>query len=230
MWCSLTSHSGRQGTWRKTLSITQTHRYTWRCRAICSMKTGFYSSASVHGKKLTWPGAITNSACDHPLPGESLHAAARRVVRRELGCDIDNIITVLPHFRYRAVSAANIVEWEYCPVIAATVDSAAIRPNPDEVEGGMWLSWPSFVELTTQRDALGLSPWCKFANRAAASRSSAIRNCRPHARTTQLSALKPDQPLLPSVLAAATGPYSERKSFDDSNNPDTRRLDRRRCT
>lgn len=113
-------------------------------------------------KKLTWPGAITNSACGHPLPGESLHAAARRVVRRELGCDIDNIITVLPHFRYRAVSAANIVEWEYCPVIAATVDSAAIRPNPDEVEGGMWLSWPSFVELTTQRDALGLSPWCKL--------------------------------------------------------------------
>lgn len=112
--------------------------------------------------KLTWPGAITNSACGHPLPGEPLHDAARRVVRRELGCDIDNIATVLPHFRYRAVSDTNIVEWEYCPVIAATVSSAAITPNPDEVEGGIWLSWHSFVELATQHDTLGLSPWCKL--------------------------------------------------------------------
>lgn len=112
--------------------------------------------------KLTWPRAITNSVCGHPLPGESLHGAARRVVRRELGCEIENIATVLPHFQYRAVSASNIVEWEYCPVIVATIESAAIRPNPEEVEGGIWLNWGSFAEMIAQDDILGLSPWCKL--------------------------------------------------------------------
>lgn len=112
--------------------------------------------------KLTWPGAITNSACGHPMPGESLHRAARRVVHRELGCDIENITTVLPHFRYRAVSAANIVECEYCPVVVATVDSAALTPNPAEVDGGIWLNWYAFAEVAPQLDPLGLSPWCKL--------------------------------------------------------------------
>ncbi|EFV14553.1 isopentenyl-diphosphate Delta-isomerase [Segniliparus rugosus] len=112
--------------------------------------------------KLTWPGVVTNSACGHPLPGEPLHHAARRVVRRELGCEIRELSTVLPHFSYRAVSSANIVEWEYCPVVVARVDSRELSPNPEEVEGGLWLRWDSFVELARQPEAMGLSPWCRL--------------------------------------------------------------------
>lgn len=112
--------------------------------------------------KQTWPGFITNSACGHPRPDESLYTAARRIVRRELGCEMDQITTVLPHFSYREVSPENIVEWEYCPVIVATVDSNELNPNPDEVDGGIWLSWSSFVALAMQPDAIGLSPWCKL--------------------------------------------------------------------
>lgn len=112
--------------------------------------------------KHTWPGAITNSACGHPAPGETLHHAAHRIVRRELGCEIHRIATVLPHFRYRAVSPEKVVEWEYCPVIVATIDSREITLNPEEVDGGLWLNWKTFAELTQRHDTIGLSPWCKL--------------------------------------------------------------------
>ncbi|WP_078322722.1 isopentenyl-diphosphate Delta-isomerase [Mycobacteroides chelonae] len=113
--------------------------------------------------KLTWPGVITNSACGHPLPQESLHDAVRRIVNRELGCNVRQLATVLPNFSYHAVSEDGIVEWEYCPVVVGAIESAELAPNPDEVAGGFWLTWGAFAKLAVQQpDTIGLSPWCKL--------------------------------------------------------------------
>ncbi|OMC13525.1 isopentenyl-diphosphate Delta-isomerase [Mycobacterium sp. SP-6446] len=115
--------------------------------------------------KKTWPGVVTNSACGHPRVNESLERAARRVVRHELGCDIAKFKTLLPDFSYRAVSDRGIVEWEYCPVVAAVVDSDDIALNSDEAEGALWLDWRSFVGIVDSA-AIELSPWSRLQVKA----------------------------------------------------------------
>ncbi|MEX3758274.1 isopentenyl-diphosphate Delta-isomerase [Mycobacteroides abscessus] len=113
--------------------------------------------------KLTWPGVITNSACGHPLPQESLHSAVHRIVNRELGCAVRQLATVLPNFSYHAVSEEGIVEWEYCPVVVGTIESAELELNPDEVAGGFWMTWDAFVKFAAQQpDTIDLSPWCQL--------------------------------------------------------------------
>ncbi|TQS43892.1 isopentenyl-diphosphate Delta-isomerase [Cryptosporangium phraense] len=102
--------------------------------------------------KKTWPGVWTNSCCGHPAPGESAVAAVRRRLAYELGLhvEIDEIVPLLPDFRYRA-ELDGIVENEICPVFGVRVNSEPV-PNPDEVEEYRWVSWPV-------ADRAGLSPW-----------------------------------------------------------------------
>jgi isopentenyl-diphosphate delta-isomerase len=111
--------------------------------------------------KTTWPGVVTNSACGHPDVNESLQDAARRVVRHELGCEITDFVTVLPDFSYRAVSDQGIVEWEYCPVVAAHAARNDVVLNGGESDGALWLEWPSFVTLADS-GAGELSPWSRL--------------------------------------------------------------------
>lgn len=92
---------------------------------------------------------------------ESLQDAARRVVAHELGCDVASFMTLLPGFSYRAVSSHGIVEWEYCPVVTATVAKNDVVLNSDETEGALWLEWPSFVALVAS-GGVELSPWCRL--------------------------------------------------------------------
>ena len=82
--------------------------------------------------KATWPGVWTNSFCGHPGPGEGFEDAVRRRASDELGARIDNLVPVLPDFRYRAVDAAGIVEYEVCPVYTATI-VGGLDPSPAEV-------------------------------------------------------------------------------------------------
>ncbi|MFT4042634.1 MAG: isopentenyl-diphosphate Delta-isomerase [Gordonia sp. (in: high G+C Gram-positive bacteria)] len=111
------------------------------------------------GKK-TWPGVWTNSFCGHPRPGESVAAAIGRYARHELGLGVDQLVPILPEFRYRAVDASGVVENEICPVYLAR-PVGDVQPNPDEVieyvwapvtdvwtsvAGTPWLFSPWFVE------------------------------------------------------------------------------------
>ena len=107
--------------------------------------------------KATWPGVWTNSFCGHPGPGEAFEDAVRRRARDELGAEIDNLTPVLPDFRYRAVDAAGIVEYEVCPVYTATI-VGALDPSPDEVAEWTWAD-PRTLLTAVEATPWAFSPW-----------------------------------------------------------------------
>lgn len=107
--------------------------------------------------KRTWPGVWTNSFCGHPRPGEDMADAVHRYAHRELGLQITDLRCVLPDFRYRAVDASGVVEYEVCPVFVAR---AVTEPqvNPDEV---MDLVWAPIDDIwaTARHTPWAVSPW-----------------------------------------------------------------------
>ncbi|MFP3466744.1 isopentenyl-diphosphate Delta-isomerase [Leifsonia sp. SIMBA_070] len=107
--------------------------------------------------KATWPGVWTNSFCGHPGPGEAIEDAVVRRALDELGASIDNLVTVLPHFRYRAVDAGGIVEYEVCPVYTATV-VGDLRPSAAEVAEWEWVE-PRALLTAVEATPWAFSPW-----------------------------------------------------------------------
>jgi isopentenyl-diphosphate Delta-isomerase len=107
--------------------------------------------------KLTWPGVWTNSFCGHPEPDEDLADAVHRRGWDELGARLAEVRSVLPEFRYRAVSASGIVENEVCPVYTARLAST-LDPHPDEVCDVRWMAFGELRERArTEPDRY--SPW-----------------------------------------------------------------------
>ena len=107
--------------------------------------------------KATWPGVWTNSFCGHPGPGEAFEDAVRRRAADELGAEIDNLTPVLPDFRYRAVDAAGIVEYEVCPVYTATI-VGELDPSPAEVAEWTWAD-PRTLLAAVEATPWAFSPW-----------------------------------------------------------------------
>ncbi len=108
------------------------------------------------GKK-TWPGVWTNSFCGHPQPDEPMEAAILRHARHELGMTVKSIEPLLPRFRYRAVDASGIVEYEICPVFSAIV-SSEVKINPDEVMDYQWVD-PAQLGTSLAATPWAFSPW-----------------------------------------------------------------------
>jgi isopentenyl-diphosphate Delta-isomerase len=107
--------------------------------------------------KLTWPGVWTNSFCGHPAPGESMEHAIARRAQRELGLAITDVEIVLPDFRYRAVDASGIVEYEVCPVYRARAVGEP-APSADEVAEYEWVDLDSLRTAVTAAP-YAFSPW-----------------------------------------------------------------------
>lgn len=80
--------------------------------------------------KLTFPGVWTNAFCGHPAPGEEVVDAVHRHARDELGIRLADLRPELADFRYRAVDANGVVEYEVCPVyVARAVGTPVINPS-----------------------------------------------------------------------------------------------------
>ena len=107
--------------------------------------------------KRTWPGVWTNSFCGHPGPGEAIEDAVVRRAQDELGARIENLVAVLPDFRYRAVDAGGIVEYEICPVYTATV-SGELAPAAGEVAEWEWVD-PRILLSAVDATPWAFSPW-----------------------------------------------------------------------
>jgi isopentenyl-diphosphate delta-isomerase len=108
--------------------------------------------------KKTWPGIWSNACCGHPLPGESLEAAAHRRLADELGLGEIELTLALPHFRYRA-EYLGVVENEICPVFVGCCQTSP-RPNPAEVAATDWVDWEAFIRNDPEFDEY--SPWSKW--------------------------------------------------------------------
>jgi geranylgeranyl diphosphate synthase type I len=109
--------------------------------------------------KATWPGVWSNSCCGHPRPGEMDVTAIHRRVFEELGVEVRNVEALLPDFSYTATDPHGLVENEACPVYhASIVDTAVLRPDPEEVMDYQWLSWPDLVAIVERAPGF-LSPW-----------------------------------------------------------------------
>ena len=125
--------------------------------------------------KLTWPGVWSNSCCGHPRPGETDVAAVHRRVREELGVEVTSVEVLQPDFGYTATDPSGLVENEHCPVYRASiVDTAVLRPDPDEVMDYQWLSWPDLIATVERAPGL-LSPWAVAQVRAIAPSQDAAR-------------------------------------------------------
>jgi isopentenyl-diphosphate delta-isomerase len=104
--------------------------------------------------KKTWPGVWTNSCCGHPMPQEPTEQALHRRLDFELGLHADEVIDLLPDFRYRA-ELDGVVENEICPVFGVRVNGEPTL-RPSEVEQSRWLDWDDVLAGRTPQ----LSPWC----------------------------------------------------------------------
>lgn len=124
--------------------------------------------------KVTWPGIWTNSCCGHPLPQESFRDALRRRLDFELGLQADEIVDLLPDFRYRA-ELDGIVENEICPVFGVRV-SGEPTPEPTEVQDYLWMD---FDDVLAGRTPAPLSPWCLLQLAALADHPDIARLRRP---------------------------------------------------
>lgn len=108
------------------------------------------------GKK-TWPGVWSNSFCGHPRPAEPVISAVRRRAEYELGIELFDIELALPLFRYRAVDASGIVEYEVCPVYTARTNDTPVL-NPLEVVDAEWVE-PEALATSLSATPWAFSPW-----------------------------------------------------------------------
>ena len=107
--------------------------------------------------KKTWPGVWTNSFCGHPAPGEDMVDALTRRAHEELGLVVTDVTLGLPDFKYRAVDASGIVEYEVCPVYTARASLDPV-PNPDEVAEFAWVK-PQHLLAAIEQTPFAFSPW-----------------------------------------------------------------------
>lgn len=113
--------------------------------------------------KKTWPGIWSNACCGHPMPGETLEAAAHRRLYEELGITGVELKLALPRFRYRA-SYQGVEENEICPVFVGIFDQEP-NPNPSEVAATDWIDWNRFIQEEAdlaKLDDLTFSPWARM--------------------------------------------------------------------
>jgi isopentenyl-diphosphate Delta-isomerase len=109
--------------------------------------------------KKVWPGVWTNSVCGHPAPGENIEDAIRRRAKDELGIDqLEDIICVLPAYRYKTPPYKGIVENEFCPVFVAYTDQNP-KPNPQEVEAYAWMPWADWAAIMEDPEGRDISYW-----------------------------------------------------------------------
>lgn len=135
--------------------------------------------------KASFPGIVTNSACGHPRPGESLVDTVHRRLASELGAQVKHVRLVLPEYRYRA-AMDGLVENEVCPVLVARAVGDEPTPDPSEVEEYWWTPWPEF--LAGVRDgSTPVSPWCADQVEQLAALGAAPE-CWPHADPARLPA------------------------------------------
>ncbi|PWV56509.1 isopentenyl-diphosphate Delta-isomerase [Chitinophaga sp. S165] len=92
-------------------------------------------------------GLWTNACCSHPLPGETVEAAAHRRLSEEMGFDCP--LRALFQFTYRTEFDNGLIEHEYDHVWVGTYNGA-INPDPREVHAYHYLPVNEIIRLMAE--------------------------------------------------------------------------------
>ena len=77
------------------------------------------------------------------------------------------LVTVLPHFSYRAVDASGIVENEFCPVMLGRIEADRLRVDPEEVAESRWVGWQELHRMVYAIAILGVAHYLWLVKRVA---------------------------------------------------------------
>jgi len=118
------------------------------------------------GKRLWgtwWDGTVAS----HPREGESQKEATRQRLDDELGVTPDQYdgLRVTDRFEYKRYFENAGVEHEVCAVLQCTLHDTALDPNPEEVEGLLWVPYERLHEHPEYYRQLRLCPWFEIAMR-----------------------------------------------------------------
>ena len=109
--------------------------------------------------KRLWPGYWSNTCCSHPRRGESMATATARRLRDEI--NVDASLEFVYKFTYQARFEDIGSENELCHVYLGRVDTAAVRPNDNEIAAIRYVSAAELAdELTSSAERY--TPWFKL--------------------------------------------------------------------
>jgi len=110
-----------------------------------------------------WDGTVAS----HPANDQSQVDATRERLREELGVAPDQYadLRVTDRFEYKRHYEKEGVEWEVCAVLKATLTDTTLTPNPEEVDGILWVPYDRLREHPAFYRQLRLCPWFEIAMR-----------------------------------------------------------------
>jgi isopentenyl-diphosphate delta-isomerase len=104
-------------------------------------------------------GKWTNACCSHPMPGESVEAAAHRRLQEEMGfdCELREVFS----FVYKADVGEGLTEHEYDHVFFGNYDDK-VEANEEEAMGYKWVSLER-LKGDIRRNPDNFTPWLKMS-------------------------------------------------------------------
>jgi len=97
------------------------------------------------------PGLWTNTCCSHPLPGEDVHAAARRRLKEEMGMEGVEL-EATGSFIYRVELDNGLVEYEFDHVFKGVSDRQP-EPDPAEADSVEWIARDALLQRMQENPA-----------------------------------------------------------------------------
>jgi len=110
-----------------------------------------------------WDGTVAS----HPVEGQTQVEATEERLEEELGISPDQYddLRVTDRFEYKRYYENAGLEWEVCAVLQATLTDTTLDPNPEEVDGIMWVPYDRLDEHPEYYRQLRLCPWFEIAMR-----------------------------------------------------------------
>jgi isopentenyl-diphosphate delta-isomerase len=110
-----------------------------------------------------WDGTVAS----HPVQGQTQVEATEERLEEELGIDPSQYrdLRVTDRFEYKRYYENAGLEWEVCAVLQATLHDTSLEPNPEEVDGLMWVPYERLRENPEYYRQLRLCPWFEIAMR-----------------------------------------------------------------